>query len=469
MRLRLFLSFFLVLLVSIGSVVLIARRGAASEVRTFMFRGGMAGGDVLVDQLEDYYRLNRSWVGVEAQLEASMGGRGWGRGNSTMPQHMGAMMGQRIRLADSQGNLLLDTAPTTPAASLDPSELQSAIPLQVDGETVGYLLMQGGMAFTAADETRLVTRLNNAALTAGLIAAGISLILALILAYSLERPMRELTQAARRMASGDLSPRVPVSGHDELAVLASSFNHLAGSLQEAEASRRAMTADIAHELRTPLAVQRANLEALQDGVYPLTSTNLQPVLDQNRMLTRLVDDLGTLALADAGQLDLQRAPTHLPTLVANLVERFEPQAIARQVNLRYNPPEQPAHSAWTLSVDPTRLEQIIGNLLSNAIRYTPEGGQVELTLERLPASVQLSVRDSGPGIPPEALPRLFERFYRADRSRSRAEGGSGLGLAIARQLAQAHGGSLSAANHPQGGALFTLSLPISLPPPHEAQ
>jgi signal transduction histidine kinase len=260
---------------------------------------------------------------------------------------------------------------------------------------------------------------------------------------------------------------VQVRGRDELSTLARTFNEMAGSLQRSEEARRAMTADIAHELRNPLAVQRANLEALQDGIYPLTAENLEPILAQNQLLTRLVEDLRTLALAEAGQLHLECVPTDLADLVQRVVERFSAQANLRGVVLETGresgatPPENPPR----LIVDPGRVEQILGNLLSNALRYTPEGGSIKIGLSPLPANGQpqavlLTVQDSGPGIPQEALPHLFERFYRVDRSRSRLEGGTGLGLAIARQLAEAHGGDLKAANHPQGGAVFTLTLPL---------
>jgi len=250
---------------------------------------------------------------------------------------------------------------------------------------------------------------------------------------------------------------VEVHGDDELATLGHTFNQMADSLQQAEESRRAMTADIAHELRTPLAVQRANLEAIQDGVYPLTVANLVPVIEQNHLLTHLVEDLRTLALADAGQIELERVSTDLVALLSRVVERFQPQAVTQQIGLSITPP--PATLPLVV-IDPIRLEQILTNLLSNALRYTPTGGQVDLALDSTFTTVLVRVHDSGPGIPPEALPYIFGRFYRVDKSRTRQEGGSGLGLAIARQLARAHGGDLTVANHPSGGAVFTLILPI---------
>lgn len=454
MRLRLILSFALIVLVSSASVVLIARLSAPGEVRAFMFRGGMAGAEELVEALEAYYQTNNSWQGVERLLRAP----GQGHGPGMMRGQGGGMMNQRLRLANAQGDLIADTGDPQPAGSLTAADLERAIALRVDGEVAGYLLPEGGMSFSPGDERLLVARINRVALTAGLIAGGFSLLLALLLAYTLLRPVYALTRAASRLGSGDLSQRVPVQGNDELAALGRTFNQMAGSLEQAEESRRAMTADIAHELRNPLAVQRANLEALQDGIYPLNVENLQPVLEQNLLLTRLVEDLRTLALADSGQLELECTPTDLPSLVASVVERFRPQAGARQINLEVHTPHPPFPR---LNLDPFRIEQILGNLLSNALRYTPAGGRVILDFSLDAGSCSLAVHDSGPGIPPEVLPHLFQRFYRAERARSRSAGGSGLGLAIARQLAEAHGGSLAAANHPAGGAVFTLTLPLS--------
>jgi signal transduction histidine kinase len=201
-----------------------------------------------------------------------------------------------------------------------------------------------------------------------------------------------------------------------------------------------------------------------DGVYPLTTKNLGPVLEQNQLLTRLVADLRTIALADAGELDLNILPTDLNRIVSSVVERFRPQADRQQISLGI---ELDA-ACPELEADRDRIEQILINLLNNALQYTPEGGEIRIstscntqTLGQLAGQFALvEIRDSGSGIPPDALPHIFERFYRVDRSRSREEGGTGLGLAIARKLAEAHGGTLIAANNPEGGALFRLSLPL---------
>jgi signal transduction histidine kinase len=220
-----------------------------------------------------------------------------------------------------------------------------------------------------------------------------------------------------------------------------------------------MTADIAHELRTPLSVQRAHLEAIQDGIYPASPESLQPVLEQNLLLTRLVEDLRTLALADAGQLRLEVVPVEFLGLLERIVERFQPQAKANGIDLSLIVSPALQAAGLVLQVDPIRIEQILGNLFSNALRYLSQSGSIVVDVERRRKTLAIQVRDSGPGIPPEALAHIFERFYRADKSRSRSEGGSGLGLAIARQLAEAHGGALTAANAQPSGAVFTLTLP----------
>ena len=451
MRVRLILAFALVVVAAIASFLLVARETVAFTVRSFISRGGMMGIETLASDLEVYYQQTGSWMGAEEVLDGFRMGRGRG-----MMGQGGMMMGDlRLRLASADGTFVADNQ-AAPQGVLSSREQSAAIALRDSQEAVvGYLLAEGGSSPDAEQE------LLNGLVRAGWIAAGIagllSLLLAFLLSYGLLKPVQDLTKAAALMASGDLSQRVPVRSKDELGMLGQSFNNMAVSLDLAEQHRRAMTADIAHELRTPIAIQRAHLEALQDGIYPLTAANLHPVLDQTELLTRLVEDLRTLALADAGELKLDRAMLDLGDLVRRVIERFRPEAENRGITLRMDPPG--ASQPFSVSGDAGRIEQILHNLVSNALRHTPSGGTVAVRVMREAGWLELQVMDSGTGIPPEALPRLFERFYRADRSRSREAGGSGLGLAIARQLALAHGGDVAAENRPEGGALFTLRLP----------
>ena len=450
MRLRLILSFLLIVLVAIISVTVIVRRQSVAAVQSFIYRGGMSGTEKLVENLENYYALNESWEGVDFLFQRQGRGFGPGQNNPGMPP-------QKLQLADREGNIVIDTGITDPTGRFSSTELERAIKLKVAGQTVGYLLPEGSALISQIATQGLVTRINQAAVTAAIFASFIALLVALYLSYRLLRPIRELTGAANQLAAGNLDQRVPVRGDDELAKLASTFNHMAVSLQQAEIRRRALTADIAHELRTPLAVQRAHLEALEDGIYDLTLENLKPIEEHNILLTRLVDDLRMLALADSGQLELVRTSTDFLALIERVTARLKPQAGERQIEIQLALDK----SCPPLSLDAQRIEQILNNLFDNALRYTPDSGIIHVRLSKISEQCVLSVRDSGPGIPSEDLLHVFERFYRADKARSRMDGGTGLGLSIAQKIAQAHGGDIAADNHPEGGAVFTLTLPIS--------
>jgi signal transduction histidine kinase len=438
-------------------VALITRRQTVTTVDSFVRRGGFAGIEGLVNNLEEYYSTNGSWDGVESSFRNPGRGLGQGQGlgqntNSGLNDH-----NQHLILADANGFILIDTQDDSPDARLSLLERNRSVKLEVDGNTVGFLLPETSSQISQNATETLVSRINQAAFTAAIIASIVALALAFFLSYRLLRPVGELTQAARKLAAGDLNQRVPVRGGDELATLANTFNQMASSLQQAETRRRALTADIAHELRTPLAVQRAHLEALEDGIYDLTLKNLKPIEEHNHLLTRLVDDLRTLSLADSGQLELVRTNTDFSDIVKRIISRLEPQAVDRQVELQYVIEKSPLF----LSLDSQRIEQIMHNLLDNAMRHTPEKGIIHVHCSVTKNQCVLTIHDSGPGIPPGDLPRIFERFYRSDKGRSRADGGTGLGLSIAQKIAQAHGGNLVAANHPNGGALFTLTLPLN--------
>lgn len=454
MRLRLTLTYLLVGLATIASLVLFVRFDTRRQVTQYMMRGGMVGAEALVNRLEDYYSENQGWEDVNRIFQPGM-------------MYPGMMMvtRQRIQVVDAQGKLQYDNDQR--GYSLPPfsaRKLQDGIPLgDGNGQTVGYLFVDGGGNARNLDAQPLLQRLNRAAWRAALVGLALALVLALLLANRLLHPVDQLTRAAQRLAAGDLSQRVPVQGNDELSTLAATFNGMTDSLQHSEERRRAMTADIAHELRTPLAVQRAQIEAMQDGIYPLDGEHLQTVFQQNALLTRLVEDLRTLALADAGELSLSRVDVSVPALVDGAIDRFRAVAEGRKIRLESELVTGPGADCLPVWGDPLRLEQILNNLLSNALRYTGEAGCVSVRASCTAREVAISVRDSGPGIQPDMLPHVFERFYRADTSRAREEGGSGLGLAIALQLALAHGGSLDAANHPDGGAIFTLRLPVRPP------
>ena len=472
MRWRLIGAFILIIVVALGTVAVVARYTTQQEVATFLGHGGQLGLENLANNLEDYYVENGSWAGADALFAGSgsqgrgqgqgAGGNGAGAGNaggnanSNLSAGVNATGDDHV-LTDATGKVIFSPVDAEVGTVISTDLLSSAIELQVSDEVVGYLFPESGVPSLPDDfEELLIERVNKASLLAALVSGGVAILLALIFAAIILRPVQRLTKAVDKMAEGDLSQRVKVNGGGELAALGTTFNQMAASLQDVEERRRALTADIAHELRNPLAIQRAHLEALQDGVYPLTLENLALIGEQNQQLTRLVNDLRTLALVDAGELSLNMRRVDLVEMCNETDARFQPQTGMKKIQLSVICPV----NALLVRGDRERLRQILDNLMQNALRYTPEGGRIEIQLQRQAHNAIIAIHNSGPAISEEALAHLFERFYRADKARDRASGGTGLGLAIARKLAEAHGGTLIGENHPEGGVVFKLVLPI---------
>jgi signal transduction histidine kinase len=293
------------------------------------------------------------------------------------------------------------------------------------------------------------------------------LVVGLALLRGMSRPLVDLTATTRAVAAGDLSVRVPIRHHGEVRELATAFNAMTEELAQADELRRNLTADLAHELRTPLSVIRGKLEGVLDGVYFCTPEHLAPILGEMRLLARLVEDLRLLSLAEAGQLPLEKQATDVRTLLRDAQVNFRPQAADRGVTLALDlPTELPEVMA-----DRRRIAQVLGNLLTNALRHTPSGGRVTLSSVGSEKAVRVTVTDTGAGIPPEDLPYTFERFWRGEKSRSRAGGGAGRGLAIAKHLVQAHGGEIGVESPSTmlktgevgEGTTFYFTLPLSSP------
>ena len=359
------------------------------------------------------------------------------------------------------------------------------------------LMVLGGMAALAFLLARLFGGDGQTAALVWIGGCGLSLALPLLAVglavrafQDIATPLAGVMAAADAVAEGDLSVRVPVRGPGDFGQLAESFNRMAEELERADQRRRNLTADVAHELRTPLHIIQGNLEGILDDVYEPTREHIGATLDETRTLARLVDDLRTLSLAEAGQLPLRWEPVDVVELLADVATSFSGQAEAAGIDLRVEPAlggstgfaeVSPSAAAsdpprMTIIADAGRLDQVLGNLVTNALHHTPPGGVITLRAEPVlsPApslskgavegpvagGVRITVRDTGEGIPPEDLPYIFDRFWRGDRSRSHARGaGSGLGLAIARQLVQVHGGRIDVESEPGQGTAFTIELP----------
>ncbi|HLJ61144.1 MAG TPA: HAMP domain-containing sensor histidine kinase [bacterium] len=290
-----------------------------------------------------------------------------------------------------------------------------------------------------------------------LVAAGVGVLVALWLARRIARPVTDLTRAARAIAAGNDAPTVPVSGRDEVADLGRAFNRMAVQLAQDAEQRRQLFAGITHELRTPLAVIQGQLEGMLDRVIEPTPDRIAGLHGQTLLLRRLITDLRDLSLAQAGQLRLHPETVDVAELVSEAVEAFAPSFHDRGISV-----ELAAPKTLSVTADPDRLRQIVQNLVDNALRYTPRGGTVRITLRWENDGVRLAVADTGQGIGAGDLPHIFEHFYRTDQSRTRSSGGMGLGLAIVKSLVEAHHGRVTVESTPGAGSTFTVVLPMRL-------
>jgi two-component system sensor histidine kinase BaeS len=441
---KLMAAFAVVILIGIGGALLLASRTTEVEFRRYAHGDEVGRWEEVAADLADYYAARGSWDGVEAVLP---GGRGRGRG---------AGGGPPLRLADARDRIVAGQAGAPVGEMATAEELRDGLPIVVDGQQAGTLLLPGGEWLTVEQEAFL-GRVQLALVVSGGGALVVALVLGALLVRGITRPLRQLSAASRSIAAGDLDTRVPVRSSDEIGQLAAAFNHMAADLAHAEEARRQQAADIAHELRTPLTIIQGHLEALADGIFSADAQNLDPALDQARLLARLVEDLRTLSLAEAGQLALNPVRTGVGGWVSGVVAGFRALAADREVTLGM----EIADDLPPVRVDPGRMAQVLGNLLDNALRHTPEGGQVAVRAARGDGGVVVSVSDTGPGVPPDHLLHLFDRFWRGDPSRSRRTGGSGLGLAIARRIVEAHGGRIWAELVPEGGLRVSFRLPVT--------
>lgn len=400
------------------------------------------------DQLADYYQTNSSWQGVEQMVFADP------PDDDSHDKHDRWLP---ATLVDSNQRVIFGDR-RYPVGERLPDELvDSGLPIEVNGETVGWLVLasvgDGRSDFYGSPEADFLANLNRTTLVIAASAGVMALLFGIVLARTISHPVSELKSATQRVAQGELGHQVPVRSPDEIGQLTASFNQMSADLAKANQLRRQMTADIAHDLRTPLSVLQGYTEALDDGKLPGNSDIYQSMHRQVKHLNRLVEDLRTLSLADAGQLSLHPQPVAPRDLLEHTVLIYAQQAEKQQVALDLQVPEKLPQ----IKVDLDRLVQVLGNLISNALRHTPAGGHIRLAAENGQPLV-LRVQDSGAGIAPDDLPHVFDRFYRGDKSRS-PNGESGLGLAIARSIVEAHNGRITVTSTPGQGTTFTITLP----------
>jgi len=446
--LKLAIGFALVVMAGLAVVAVYVSRSTVGEFSTFMV---VHDSEALVARWADYYDEHGSWEGVEFLLAPAPNNGGEPR--PPVPQSWLAR--GRSAVVDVDGRVVLAGQGYEVGQIVPREVVRKGMPIEVDGVEVGRLLLGYPPEGPAASQ-RFLQRFNQALLVGGSSALVLAVTLGIVLSGSLTKPLRELRSAAEALTRGEQVEPIVVRSRDEIGQLAESFNLMTSELSRSQRLRRQMTADIAHELRTPLTIILGNAEAMADGVLPANQETLGIIYDEASRLSRLVDDLRTLSLSDAGELSL-------------VVEAVAPEALVQSAANAHRVAAQEAKVELAVEVEPNlpdvhvdsgRILQVIHNLLSNALRYSSPGGRVVLSARRSDGEVVFSVSDNGAGISPEDLPNVFERLYRGDRARQRAEGGTGLGLTIARSLVERHGGRIWATSELGKGATFCFALPV---------
>ena len=444
--LKLTLAFLIIVLIGVAFVALFASRATESVFGSFIFDQYR---ETLIDQLEDYYLTHGGWEGVSETLPFT-------GGNPFARMRPFDRPGGGIAMMNDLGVVIIPGHGYKHGEHIPQKALDNAMPVQVDGEVVGFLIATPEGFGRNPAEALFLNNINRMLVFGAIGALVVSLLLGIFLARTLTRPIREITTATRAVAEGDLAHKVPVRSRDELGELATSFNLMSSKLAHSVNLRRQMTADIAHELRTPISVILGHTEAMHDGVLPPSEETFDIIRDEALRLERMVEDLRTLSRADAGELVLNCRLTPVQDLVDQAIKAYRPHATKKDIKLHLEIyPNLP-----DVNIDPDRMAQVLSNLLSNALRYTPQGGDITLSTKHTAGDVEIRVHDSGPGIEPEELPNVFDRFYRTDKSRQRESGGSGLGLAIAKSIVEGHGGRIWAESDSDKGTTIVIALPI---------
>jgi signal transduction histidine kinase len=448
---------------------------AARQFGLYTVRGGQVWANQLVPILAERYAADGSWQNIQPVLlnpwqEYDGMGRRLGAMGPMMGQggprmqgadgdsDMWSAMNIHLLLADSQGTIVGDTQNMMRGQPMSADLVRQGTPVVSAGKRVGTLVVlasEPGVAINRPNSSFLFSA--GRSVLFGALAAGlVGVILGTVLFRRITHPLNALQKAARTVESGELAARVPVTSRDEIGMVAEAFNQMTARLERQQQLRKQMVGDIAHELRTPLSVMQGTIEAMLDGVLNPNKTELRSLHNEIRRLTRMVEELRTLSLADEGQLRLELIDVDPASLVEQVTHGMLPMAKERGIELT----AEVIHPLPTVRADGDRLAEVLTNLIGNALRYAPDGGHVTVSARHTEGQIVLAVRDDGPGIAQEDIPFVFERFWRGDKSRNRSSGGTGIGLAIVRHLVELHGGKISVESTLGRGTLFKVSLPL---------
>ncbi len=443
LRFRLILAFTLVILIAIGTVSIFASQASQAKIKEYEQHTEQVKFDRANRLLTVYFMNGENLGGLQVPIE-----------------HMASLYGQTIIMTDTSGTVVADSDSLHVGMKYDPTWLgkdQQVETIQNGGSILGTLYLSPDvLSQTGAGSIKSLSgAINLFLLLGGVLALVAALIITLFLSRRLSAPIHALTLATRRIGAGDFTAKVNPAGNDEVGELVTNFNSMASELSQAEERRRNLIADVAHELRTPVSDIRSYLEAIHDGLMQPTQSNLDSIYEDIILLSRLINDLQLLALADAGELNLVYQPDNIARVINGAVVSVLPRANNKGVSLKLDLTDQ----LPVAEIDSQRIGQVLNNLLDNAIRHTPNGGEIIVAAQEHNGYVEVSVSDNGEGIPAEDLPHIFERFYRVDKSRAKATGGNGLGLTIAKRLVEAHGGEITVQSEVGRGTSFTFTIP----------
>jgi signal transduction histidine kinase len=440
---RMLLGFALVILLTIGIVFLLIWQATIGEVRQVGERIEREMSMRIEFELLDYYLIHKGWSGIQSQVE-----------------QLGEVYKHRIILTDTSGTVIADSTGSVPGKQYALEGLAGkALLVPGAAEIAGTAYVTPEIQFEAGATALeiLYSRIGRFFLLGGCLAVIAALAVTTFLSRRILAPVKALTTAAQRLGKGDFSQRVHIKDNSEIGELAATFNSMAIDLQRDEKLRRDLVADVAHELRTPLTNIRGYLEAILDRVSKPDTNTIRTVHEETMLLTRLVDDLQDLSLAESGELKLYFGIEEVPALIKQVISAVQAKAAAKVVTLSADIPDY----LPTVYIDYMRIKQVLLNLLENALTHTPQNGTITVGAKQSGEYVEISVSDNGEGIPSEELPNIFERFHRVDKSRSRATGGTGLGLTIAKYLVEAHNGKIAVESELGKGSRFTFTIPVS--------
>ena len=464
LRFRLLLAFTIVILAAVGAVYFFVSQTTVGEIRLYGERSEQARFGRVGFELYRYYYQHGTWQGIQSDVEQ------WG-----------SLYGRRIILTDASGIVVADSE-----SELLGEQYHSDVPgrnlsSMREGDTLGIIYISpeimpdftmpptsqrdiSGVPYVGFETPpgfpsplSLAQTIGRFLIWGALLAIAIALLFTIFLSRRISAPVNALALAARRLGRGDLSHRVQLKDKGEMGELAQAFNSMASDLERAEKLQRDMVADVAHELRTPLSNIRGYLEAIRDKVIKPDAETIRSLGEETALLSRLVDDLQELALAEAGELKLNRQPEDIAEVINKAAAAIQVQIQRKGISVVIDLPK----GLPLGDIDFQRISQVLRNLLNNAVTHTPAGGSITIAARQQNNRLEVSISDTGEGIPAEELSNIFERFYRVDKSRTRATGGTGLGLTIAKRLVEAHGGEIKVQSEVGKGSCFSFTIPVS--------